>query len=207
MKIDKNPIVTFYEGMEWEMIFRLANLVILGGFTLIRIPYILASINHAANPQDKRTSIVYGIISAVMVIVGFGYLYHPSIFSWFDVNLPTWIRLLGILIGVLGDGLLLWTHIALDRNFAMYVTSTKDHELVTSGPYATVRHPMYSAFIMIALGFFLVSSNLLMGGFVVLMIYPLFYRMNIEEEYLLNIFGEDYTSYMKTTKRLIPFIY
>lgn len=189
------------------MIFRLANLGILGGFTLIRIPYILQSINHAANPQDKRTSIIYGIISAAMVIVGFYYLYQPTALSWFEIHLPLWVRISGILVGVLGNGLLLWTHIALDRNFAMYVTSTKNHELVTSGPYATVRHPMYSAFIMIALAFFLVSSNLFMGSFVLLIIYPLFYRMHIEEKYLLKVFGEDYKSYIKSTKRLIPFIY
>ena len=89
----------------------------------------------------------------------------------------------------------------------MYVTSTKDHRLVTNGPYARIRHPMYTAFLMIAMGFFLVSSNLFFGGFTALIIYPLIYRMNIEERYLSKTFGSDYKDYMAKTNRLLPFIY
>jgi protein-S-isoprenylcysteine O-methyltransferase Ste14 len=113
--------------MEWEIIFRLANLGILGGFTLIRIPYVYESIQEAATPQDRKTSIIYGIISALMVTVGFYYLYHPQILSWFSVSLPFWMRIMGVVIGVIGNGLLFWTHVALAQvpHFLAQVTDSQ----------------------------------------------------------------------------------
>lgn len=193
--------------MELDIVFRLANTAILSGFTLIRIPYIFQSIKQAASPQDKRTSILYALISALMVFIGFYYLYNPNIFSAFADQLPISLRIIGVVIGVLGNLLLLWTHQSLGKNFAMYVTSIKNHQLVTTGAYAKIRHPMYTGFILILFGFFLTSSNLLIGGFAAAMIYPIIYRMNIEEQYLLITFGEKYADYISATKRLIPFIY
>jgi len=200
-------LIDIKRSMNSDIFFRLANVLILGGFTCIRAPYIWQSIKQAANPEDRKRSIIYTAISIVMVLVGFYYLYSPGAFYTFAVPFPDVIKYAGVMIGLAGNVLLLWTHKALDKNFAMYVTSTKNHKLVTSGPYAIVRHPMYTAFIMIAAGFFLVSSNLFFGAFVAVMIYPLIYRMNIEESYLSETFGETYRKYMAETKRLLPYIY
>lgn len=193
--------------MNLETFYTLANALIAGSFIGIRIPFIIQSIRQAANALDRWRSVLYSFFSAAMAFVFFLFLIAPESFSRFSTDFPDWLRIAGVVIGLGGDILLLWTHFSLDTNFAMYVTSTKNHRLVTNGPYARVRHPMYTAFLMTAAGFFLVSSNLFFGGFFVLIIYPLIYRMNIEEKYLSKTFGEDYQKYMSKTKRLIPFIY
>jgi protein-S-isoprenylcysteine O-methyltransferase Ste14 len=193
--------------MEWELFFRLANGLVLGIFTLIRAPYILLSIRQAANAKDKKTSVIYAIASALMVIAGFAYLLSPNSLSLLPHDFPFWIRFTGLFVGASGLILLLWTHIALDKNFVMYVTSPKNHQLIVTGPYQWVRHPMYTAFLLITLGFFLISGNLFFGGFLLVIFYLLIYRMNSEEAYLLKKFKPEYAAYMKRTKRLIPFLY
>jgi len=78
--------------------------------------------------------------------------------------------------------------------------------LMTKGPYHYVRHPLYSAVILFALGCFLDEPLGINLPLLLILIAVLVVKMNREEEYLQNKFA-DYNSYIEKSKRLLPFLY
>lgn len=81
------------------------------------------------------------------------------------------------------------------------------HLLVTSGPYRLVRHPGYLGAILCLTGMGLALSSLIAMALSVLFVPVLLWRIGREEEMLLTEFGEEYQTYMRKTKRLIPLAY
>ena len=90
--------------------------------------------------------------------------------------------------------------------FSISPQVAKSASLVTGGPYQYIRHPMYSAVILVC--FSLVANNPTLERIIALifLITVLIYKTSIEEFYLHNHFKE-YGSYVKRTKKLIPFVY
>lgn len=78
-------------------------------------------------------------------------------------------------------------------------------KLITNGPYKYIRHPMYSAVLVICLGLILSNINVLSLVFYALLLIDLIFKINYEEKSLVSSFSE-YKQYMKKTKRIIPFI-
>jgi protein-S-isoprenylcysteine O-methyltransferase Ste14 len=100
------------------------------------------------------------------------------------------------------------THKALGRNWSITLQIREKHELISHGPYALVRHPMYTSFLLMALGQAFLLANWVVGlagliGFAVLFCL----RVDKEERMMLEIFGPEYRAYMDRTKRIIPYIY
>jgi protein-S-isoprenylcysteine O-methyltransferase Ste14 len=77
--------------------------------------------------------------------------------------------------------------------------------MVQNGPYRYVRHPMYSAFFIIGIGFLILSSNWLVG-IIYLGAFLIMYLARVlpEEKMMIDRFGEPYRQYMKRTGRLFP---
>jgi protein-S-isoprenylcysteine O-methyltransferase Ste14 len=100
------------------------------------------------------------------------------------------------------------THAQLGRNWSISLETRSQHSLVTRGLYAYVRHPMYSSFLLSALAQVLLLPNWVAGpaglvGIAVLF----FFRVGREEALMTETFGEDYRVYMRTTARIIPWLY
>jgi protein-S-isoprenylcysteine O-methyltransferase Ste14 len=100
------------------------------------------------------------------------------------------------------------THKELGRNWSVTLEIRHQHELVCGGPYALVRHPMYTSFLLMGLAQVFLLSNWAVGpagliGFAVLF----FLRVDKEERMMLEIFGRRYRDYMERTKRIIPYLY
>jgi protein-S-isoprenylcysteine O-methyltransferase Ste14 len=107
-------------------------------------------------------------------------------------------------LAIAGLVLALWSRFALGRNWSGQVTLKEDHELVTSGPYVAVRHPMYTALILLFGGFsVLLGSASAWLGFV-LMTWSFWIKLRQEEALMLRQFPEGYPAYMARTKRLFP---
>jgi protein-S-isoprenylcysteine O-methyltransferase Ste14 len=106
---------------------------------------------------------------------------------------------------LVGFALLQWAQVSLGKSWSDTPRMMKEQTLITSGPYRTIRHPIYSAFILILGSTLFISSNWLIGlcwaGMTVLEVAS---RIGFEESLMLEYFGEQYREYMKRTGRLLP---
>lgn len=97
---------------------------------------------------------------------------------------------------------------SLGKYFTVDVTIKEDHKIKKEGFYRYVRHPSYAFSLLTSLGLGLYLNNWLS---LILAILPPFlaftYRIRVEEQALIEQFGEEYLEYRKKTKKLIPFIY
>ncbi len=109
-----------------------------------------------------------------------------------------------VLVG-LGLGLAIWARVNLGRNWGMPMTQKAEPELVRTGPYHVIRHPIYSGLLLATVGTALVSNvidllfALVVGAF-------FYYSATVEERNLTASFPEDYPAYQAKTKKLIPFL-
>jgi protein-S-isoprenylcysteine O-methyltransferase Ste14 len=106
---------------------------------------------------------------------------------------------------VAGLGLALWARVHLGRNGSVAVTLKRGHELVTTGPYAWMRHPLYTGLLLAFLG-----SALALGqgrGLLALLIAALTLRhkWRLEERWMRERFGLDYEAYARRVPALLPF--
>ena len=121
--------------------------------------------------------------------------------------LPDWVFYPGIFLMLFGVLVRQWAIAVLGRFFSLTVRVATDHRVVTRGPYRLVRHPSYTGVLITFIGLGLAVQSL--GGLLVLLgVFSLSYgyRIRVEEKTLLSELGPDYASYMRRTKRLVPFI-
>jgi protein-S-isoprenylcysteine O-methyltransferase Ste14 len=104
-----------------------------------------------------------------------------------------------------GIAVAVWARVHLGRNWGMPMTQKAEPELVTSGPYRFVRHPIYSGLLLALVGTAL-ATNLL--GLVIAAILGayFYYSASVEEKNLAATFPTQYPAYQAHTKMLIPLI-
>jgi len=111
----------------------------------------------------------------------------------------------GLVAYALGLWLLVRTHVDLGRNWSNTLQIKEGHTLITEGVYRRVRHPMYSALLLHALGQALVIPNWVAGpAFLVAFALLVALRLGPEERMLLDCFGPAYADYRARTRRLVP---
>src|SRR5262245_21534985 len=113
---------------------------------------------------------------------------------------------IGVILCVSGMAVLVWARQTLGRNWSQTVAAKKEPELVTSGPYRYVRHPMYFGGFIAAIG-----SAIVCGGgwiFLIVILGSLFlWRVVAEDKLMAQQFPNEYAGYKKRTKTLIPYIW
>jgi protein-S-isoprenylcysteine O-methyltransferase Ste14 len=96
----------------------------------------------------------------------------------------------------------------LGTSFTGDVRARPDQAIVTQGAYALLRHPSYSAGILMNTGFGLALGSWASTALLTLAAFAVYrYRIFVEERTLLAVVGEPYREFMRTRRRLIPFIY
>jgi protein-S-isoprenylcysteine O-methyltransferase Ste14 len=142
----------------------------------------------------------------VIVLVVWGSLLISFLLRRFDWGIfHNNLQFLGIGMILVGVAVREWAVFSLGRFFTVLVRVASDQPLVKHGPYRWFRHPAYSGSILSLVGFPLVIGTWV-GGLVVFIIALVgyYYRIKIEEQALLNIFGDEYREYMQRTWRLFP---
>ena len=148
-------------------------------------------------------------VAVAVLVIAFIRFDKPGAVSFFMPVLNNSLfsfQILGTVLTVLGLLIAIWARIYLGRNWSGYVTYKKDHELVTTGPYRFIRHPIYTGMILMSAGavlyygipLLLIICTILAGVFI--------WRTKKEEEIMTKLFGKKYLDYMKKTKALIPFV-
>jgi protein-S-isoprenylcysteine O-methyltransferase Ste14 len=107
---------------------------------------------------------------------------------------------------VMGLALCIWARRTLGGNWSGSVTVKEGHELVQSGPYRRIRHPIYTGILLMILG-----TGLASGQVHGLLAFPialsaLWLKSRVEERWMVAEFAERYAAYKKKSWALIPFI-
>ena len=123
---------------------------------------------------------------------------------WAGTGSP-WVLGAGLVIFVLGLALAVWARVYLGRNWGMPMSQKADPELVTTGPYGKIRHPIYSGILLGMIGTAMAVSPYWLIAAAIFGAYFLFSAV-VEERTMAKLFPADYPPYKHATKMLIPYI-
>ena len=143
-------------------------------------------------------------MTLVVVFLAFKVAYNIG-----DLRQLLWPRtaavgLLADVLTVAGLVVAVWARAVLGRNWSGRVVLKQDHDLVQRGPYACVRHPIYSGLLLMGLGTAVESGRL--TGFVILAAVAILFavKAQFEERLMIRHFPEAYPDYRRRVKALIP---
>jgi len=195
----------------------------LGGVALL-ILYVLQSElrfgsharSHRAGASDRNSTLVVSISSAFPVL-GFALgmkAYSAGPASW----LPVWFRQAvlpgrpfvawaGVLLGVLGLGLRLWSVLTLRERYTRTLLVQTEQAIERSGPYRWVRHPGYLGSLLCLNGIALASGNwMVLFASLLATLAAYSYRIKAEDEMLVGALGPAYDEYRHQVRALLPFL-
>ncbi|MCB9640844.1 MAG: isoprenylcysteine carboxylmethyltransferase family protein, partial [Myxococcales bacterium] len=132
------------------------------------------------------------------------YLLYPRALSWSHLPLPWAVRWAACGTALLMGPCFLWVFRHIGKNITQTVAIRQQHQLVKTGPYRWIRHPLYSFGIFYFLSFSVAAASwwmLLLAGFALIM---LLVRLPKEEEKLIEAFGQDYIDYKGQTGAFFP---
>lgn len=147
------------------------------------------------------------VIAFPLLIVLLLNIFYPPAMSWAKFNIPAWVQIFGLVLGFLCIPFLWWVFSSIGKNISETVLVKNEHELVTRGPYSRIRHPLYAGTLLLLISTSLVLKDYVILGYAIIGI--LAFRLlviPIEEEKLLETFGEDYECYQSRTNALLPWI-
>ena len=176
--------------------------------SIIRYPHAKRNKTNKITTNKKGTleKILLGLVFFGMVILPLIYM-ATSLLSFVDYYLPESLQIMGLLLIVPMLWLFYRSHKDLGQNWSATLEIREGHNIVDSGVYKYIRHPMYSAILLLVIIQGLLLNNYIAGlsGLISFgLLY--FFRVKKEEKMMLLEFGTDYEKYMKRTKRIIPFI-
>lgn len=170
--------------------------------------WLVAARNAKPNVTRQR---YYGLpLRVVLIVLIIVVLRMPQLRLWLRhahslLAGNVFIALIGLVICALGCGLAVAARIQLGRNWGMPMSQKLETELVTGGPYAYARHPIYGGLMLAMLGSALADNLVWALPLVLFTPYFLFSALR-EEKLMLSQFPDPYREYRQHTKMLIPFV-
>src|SRR5262245_45979004 len=150
-------------------------------------------------PWSRELRIRAVIIVLAILLVRLGALRDQ------DLQNDPWRGGLGLVLLAIGLGFAVWARVNIGRNWGTPMTQKDEPELVTSGPYHLVRHPIYSGILLAGVG---TAVGLSWWWLIVVALAGIYflYSATVEERYLTQQFPDTYPTYQRSTKMLVPFI-
>ena len=199
--------------MTTESTFRLAFWILFGVLLLIRAYSAFrvrqagerflpdrAAIEREGRGMFAIRFVGFFILIALLVF----YALNPSWMQALLIPFPPWLRWLGFFLGLTSLALMAWTQVELGTQWSAQLQLREEHHLVTTGPYARVRHPMYTAMFGWGIALALVTAHWIFVVLAVLAIAGLIARVPREEQMMIEEFGEEYKAYRQRTGRFFP---
>jgi protein-S-isoprenylcysteine O-methyltransferase Ste14 len=112
----------------------------------------------------------------------------------------------GVVVTWAGVALAIWARTILGANWSATVTVKQDHTLVRSGPYATVRHPIYSGLLLAGLGTALAIGEFHSLVAVAIGLVGFRVKSKLEERFMIEQFGREYEEYRQQSWALVPYV-
>jgi protein-S-isoprenylcysteine O-methyltransferase len=191
--------------------FDALNGVVLICYLIFIVYWAISAIGVKKKASGKRGRLPWLLTRILLVVLVVAFLNLPGFLPIRHLlrSLPFFpipaVRIIGAVLTVLGLALAIWARRHLGRNWSSRATIQVGHELVTSGPYRFVRHPIYTGILMMWFGASLV--NLVMFVMFVLIVLIFFWRIPKEEAFMMELFPDQYPAYRARTKALIPGIW
>ncbi len=178
------------------------DVVILLGWVAFWIYWLAAAggVKAGRTRWARFAGIRVAVILVVLLLVHDRVIGHAN-----DIRSP-WLQGVGLAVFVSGLGLAIWARVYLGQNWGMPMTEKVDPDLVTTGPYHRVRHPIYSGIIVAVVGTTIAVSLYWLVALVLIGVYFV-YSAVMEERYMATKFPDSYPQYKRSTKMLIPFIF
>lgn len=145
-----------------------------------------------------------GIRAVILVVVVI--LVRVGAFRDHGMNTESWRAGLGLFLLAVGLGIAVWARLNIGRNWGTPMSQKAEPDLVNSGPYSLIRHPIYSGLLLagvgtaVGLGWFWLIAVALAGVYFV-------YSATVEERYMIEKFPEAYPAYRRSTKMFVPFVF
>jgi protein-S-isoprenylcysteine O-methyltransferase Ste14 len=159
-------------------------------------------------PRKVDGTIMMNIIRIAGITLWFSpliYLINPLWMAWSKIGLIESIRWIGVVLGVLCVLGIYWLFSSIGRGISPTSATRQQHQLVTSGPYRWVRHPLYTVGASLFISFGLMADNWFIATLGILAFIAMAARTPKEEANLIEKFGDEYREYMKTTGRFLPY--
>jgi len=177
-------------------------LVILAAWVAFWIYWIFASVGVKKGRirWSHEAGVRVVIVLIVLLLVRIGAIKGLAITS------DPWLEGIGLAIFASGLALAVWARVYLGRNWGTPMSQKVDPDLVTTGPYRRVRHPIYSGIILamvgtaVAVSWYWLIAVALLGTYFV-------YSALIEERDMIRLFPDAYPDYKRSTKMLIPSVF
>ena len=151
-------------------------------------------------PWARELRIRALIVALAIVLLRFG------VFRGHGLNTDPWRAGLGLVLFALGLGFAIWARVHIGRNWGTPMSQKNEPELVTSGPYHLIRHPIYSAVLLAGVGTAVALSWLWLIAVALAGVYFV-YSATVEERNMAKQFPETYPVYRRSTKMFVPFVF
>ncbi|MFA6494902.1 MAG: isoprenylcysteine carboxylmethyltransferase family protein [Candidatus Paceibacterota bacterium] len=153
---------------------------------------------------------IYAVRLAIALVVILIAIFHFSSISRVFVarfnTMGSTATEIGAVLCALGIVFAIWARFHLGKNWSSHPTLKENHELVTSGPYRFVRHPIYTGMLLAMVGTGLTVGYIWLIPLVIgVMVFVR--RISVEEQMMTEQFPDTYPEYKKRTKALIPFVW
>jgi protein-S-isoprenylcysteine O-methyltransferase Ste14 len=178
------------------------ELVFAAGWAAFWLYWVVAafSMKKGRVPWSRELRIRAVIALVVILLIRLG------AFRGHSLNTDSWRAGIGLILFILGLAFAIWARIHIGRNWGTPMTQKTEPELVTSGPYRLVRHPIYAGILLAGVGTAVALSWMWLAAVGLAGIYFL-YSATVEEHYMTEEFPDDYPGYKRSTKMLVPFIF
>ena len=194
--------------MSDDRVFQVA--LIIGFLTFFPVAFYFRVRSQATGePLDRRQEgwfILLTLRPGGLLFMGslIAYAIDPANLAWSAIPLPGWLRWIGVALYGMSGLLLMWTMKTLGPNLTDTVVTRRAHSLVRRGPYRWVRHPFYLSAALLAIGSMLAAASWFLALVGVTFFSLLVMRTRIEEQKLVERFGDAYRTYMDETGRFWP---
>ena len=200
--------------MSTETSFRIAFLILFVILITMRV-YFMVRVRRSGGqimPDGQAVAREGGRGVLVIRVIGFFalmiflvmYFLGANWIDAFSFPLPGWLRWTGFALGVVAVIFWTWTQVTLDTQWSAQLQLTKAHHLVTTGPYARIRHPLYAGIFGWCVALSLLTANWIFVAVCVFSILGLLWRVPKEEQMMIEAFGGEYKAYMQRTGRFFP---
>jgi len=200
--------------MTTETVFRIAFLILFVMLLAMRV-YFMVKVRRSGGrlmPDQKAVEreggrgTLFVRVVAFFALMAFLVMYIIGM-KWietFSFPLPVWLRWTGFGVGILSVVFWTWTQVTLDTQWSAQLQLREDHHLITTGPYARIRHPLYAGLFGWCISLTLLTANWIFTAICALAFAGLLWRVPKEEQMMIEAFGDEYKAYMQRTGRFFP---